>query len=415
MMGGACPNCGHGFKPKEKGDSSNNYYGEPPHGGNAGREPGETRDNESQSNLHPMNKPVKDDDADALKKDSLIKIEDDEDEDTKATILDEWKHEQHPDKNNGKKKNDSLIKTERRLHNSTGTSKFIHDRHFITTDGRITAHNPKSHEEQVQGLGHKDLSSFLKETGAARVTHNDKTNEFSVHSHHPYTPHQTRTIQNHIRDNKIDPSKVIHDNYHDKGPGETGDSHAHNSAQFPKGIHNNMSDDILSDAHKNDRAMTANNAEDGVNGKMRLDNDEPAETFQEENKSEIKEAQNDKDINTGDVETIEGTFIDREMNPGKDTSEKLEKNSMNIADPGHGSGGVRVGAAYDNAQQGTGQKDDPRVEEQEEYSGEEDRGPKQKTPKYSGERDIVTGSSNENYNKSILDLLKIQFDLKKRI
>jgi hypothetical protein len=400
---------------KKKNDTSNNYYGEPPHGGNAGREPGETRDNESQSNLHPMNKPVKDDDADALKKDSLIKIEDDEDEDTKATILDEWKHEQHPDKNNGKKKNDSLIKTERRLHNSTGTSKFIHDRHFITTDGRITAHNPKSHEEQVQGLGHKDLSSFLKETGAARVTHNDKTNEFSVHSHHPYTPHQTRTIQNHIRDNKIDPSKVIHDNYHDKGPGETGDSHAHNSAQFPKGIHNNMSDDILSDAHKNDRAMTANNAEDGVNGKMRLDNDEPAETFQEENKSEIKEAQNDKDINTGDVETIEGTFIDREMNPGKDTSEKLEKNSMNIADPGHGSGGVRVGAAYDNAQQGTGQKDDPRVEEQEEYSGEEDRGPKQKTPKYSGERDIVTGSSNENYNKSILDLLKIQFDLKKRI
>ena len=176
-----------------------------------------------------------------------------------------------------------------------------------------------------------------------------------------------------------------------------------------------MSDDILSDAHKNDRAMTANNAEDGVNGKMRLDNDEPAETFQEENKSEIKESKNDKDINTGDVETIEGTFIDREMNPGQDTSEKLEKNSMNIADPGHGSGGVRVGAAYDNAQQGTGQKDDPRVEEQENYSGEEDRGPKQKEPKYSGVKDVVTGSSNENYNKSVLDLLKIQFDLKKRI
>ena len=268
-MGGACPNCGHGFKPKEKGDSSNNYYGEPPHGGNAGREPGETRDNESQSNLHPMNKPVKDDDADALKKDSLVKIEDNEDEDTKATILDEWKHEQNPDKNNGKK--------------------------------------------------------------------------------------------------------------------------------------------------KNDRAMTANNAEDGVNGKMRLDNDEPAETFQEENKAEKKEAQNDKDINTGDVETIEGTFIDREANPGQDTSEKLEKNSMNIADPGHGAGGVRVGAAYDNAQQGTGQKDDPRVEEQENYSGEEDRGPKQKEPKYSGESDTVTGTSNENYNKSVLDLLKIQFDLKKRI
>lgn len=400
---------------KKKGDSSNNYYGEPPHGGNAGREPGETRDNESQSNLHPMNKPVKDDDADALKKDSLVKIEDNEDEDTKVTVLDEWKHEQHPDKNNGKKKNDILTKTEQKLHASVGSSSFIHDRHFITTDGKITAHSPKSHEEQVRGIGHKDLSSFMKQTGAARVTHNDKNNEFSVHSHTPYTDSQTRTIRNHIRDNKIDPSKVIHDNYHDKGPGETGDAHAHNSAMFPKGNHNNMSDDVLSDVDKNDRAMTANNAEDGVNGKMRLDNDEPAESFDEPtNKSEKKEAQNDKDINTGDVETIEGTFIDREANPGEDTSETLQK-SINIADPGHGSGGVRVGAAYDNSQQGTGQKDDPRVEEEEEYTGEEDRGPRQKEPRYSGEGDTVTGSSIGNYNKSILDLLKLQFDLKKRI
>ena len=89
--------------------------------------------------------------------------------------------------------------------------------------------------------------------------------------------------------------------------------------------------------------------------------------------------------------------------------------SINIADPGHGSGGVRVGAAYDNSQQGTGQKDDPRVEEEEEYTGEEDRGPRQKEPRYSGEGDTVTGSSIGNYNKSILDLLKLQFDLKKRI
>ena len=528
---------------KKKGDSSNNYYGEPPHGGNAGREPGETRDNESQSNLHPMNKPVKDDDADALKKDSLVKIEDNEDEDTKVTVLDEWKHEQHPDKNNGlkkdalvkieddededtkvtvldewskdKKKNDILTKTEQKLHASVGSSSFIHDRHFITTDGNITAHSPKSHEDQVKGIGHKDLSSFMKQTGAARVTHNDKNNEFSVHSHHPYTDSQTRTIRNHIRDNRIDPSKVIHDNYHDKGPGETGAAHTHNSAMFPKGNHTNMSDDVLSDVDKNDRAMTANNAEDGVNGKMRLDNDEPAESFDEPtNKSEKKEAQNDKDINTGDVETIEGTFIDREANPGEDTSETLQKTtcqysqtvssnskyemegddpkdpkpgrshsmsnpgrvaisdeadslvnqkmpasrntskpggtsqldsmieagtdvgmgskhvpglaneslesarshkSINIADPGHGSGGVRVGAAYDNSQQGTGQKDDPRVEEEEEYTGEEDRGPRQKEPRYSGEGDTVTGSSIGNYNKSILDLLKLQFDLKKRI
>ena len=161
--------------------------------------------------------------------------------------------------------------------------------------------------------------------------------------------------------------------------------------------------------------MAGVNAEDGVNGKMRLDNDEPAESFDEPtNKSEKKESQNDKDINTGDVETIEGTFIDREANPGEDTSETLQK-SINIADPGSGSGGIRVGGAYDNSQQGTGQKDDPRVGEEEEYTGEGDRGPRQKEPKYSGEDDTVTGSSVGNYNKSILDLLKLQFDLKKRI
>ena len=434
---------------KKMNTQSQQYTGEPPHGGNAGREPGETKDNESQSTLHPMNEPVKDEDADALKKDALVKIEDDEDEDTKVTVLDEW----------SKDKKEDVTKTEQKLHASVGSSSFIHDRHFITTDGKITAHNPKSHEEQVKGIGHKDLSSFMKQTGAARVTHNDKTNEFSVHSHTPYTDSQTSTIRNHIRQNKIDPKSVIHDNYHDKGPGETGAAHTHNSAMFPKGNHTNMSDDVLSDVDKtkdpqapklnmpkrvpktcrsmhydavcwnddesqhpndgntikNDRAMAGVNAEDGVNGKMRLDNDEPAESFDEPtNKSEKKEAQNDKDINTGDVETIEGTFIDREANPGEDTSETLQK-SINIADPGSGSGGIRVGGAYDNSQQGTGQKDDPRVGEEEEYTGEGDRGPRQKEPKYSGEDDTVTGSSVGNYNKSILDLLKLQFDLKKRI
>ena len=414
---------------KKMNTQSQQYTGEPPHGGNAGREPGETKDNESQSTLHPMNEPVKDEDADALKKEkngvysggSKFNAKDPK----HLKELGERFNDPQRDKLNapvitsstGSGGNEcsqlNITKSEAKLHASVGSSNFIHDRHFITTDGKITAHNPKSHEEQVKGIGHKNLSSFMKETGAARVTHNDKTNEFSVHSHTPYTDSQTSTIRNHIRDNKIDPKSVIHDNYHDKGPGETGAAHTHNSAMFPKGIHTNMSDDVLSDVDKNDRAMAGVNAEDGVNGKMRLDNDEPAESFDEPtNKSEKKEAQNDKDINTGDVETIEGTFIDREANPGQDTSETLQK-SINIADPGSGSGGIRVGGAYDNSQQGTGQKDDPRVGEEEEYTGEGDRGPRQKEPKYSGEDDTVTGSSVENYNKSILDLLKLQFDLKK--
>ena len=35
-----------------------------------------------------------------VEKDSLVKIEDNNDEDTKVTVLDEWKHEAHPDKDN---------------------------------------------------------------------------------------------------------------------------------------------------------------------------------------------------------------------------------------------------------------------------------------------------------------------------
>ena len=118
---------------------------------------------------------------------------------------------------------------------------------------------------------------------------------------------------------------------------------------------------IITQNKKNDRAMTANNAEDGVNGKMRLDNDEPAEVFEED-----------------DVK--------------KDTS---------IADPGSGSGGVRSGASYDNAQQDTGAKDNPRQVVEEHYTGEEDN---------------VTGTDNEKkYNKSLLKLNSILFHIKRQL
>ena len=518
----------------------------------------------------------------------------------------------------------NILKTEQKLHARNGTSNFIHGRHFVTTNGKISNHDGMaSHEEQVRRIGHKNLSSFLKETGAARVTHNDKNNEFSVHTHRPMTSHQEKTIRNHMRDNKIDERKVIFDNYHDKGPGETGDSHTHHSKIFPKGNHNNMTDNILTDkatdskktetiklmdelkdaltnrwietipkegkntnnmsnsqrfgrqstgarfnqdtgnkrsgnkwdklgdlgefkdskilsnegeetgkisnqhgggskqnalskasgdspytepgrggfagrepgetcdhnestsihnvnqpkhvnrpyededaealkkevgdvyhpgnakfdpknhkhlkelgirfadaketntnkkpatsstglggdscsnfsihetvSNKNDRAMTANNAEDGINGKMRLDNDPPAEALEVEKK-----------VQTGDYGNcsieVEGKNIDAEINPG----ESLRKDTA-IMDPGSGAGGIRTGASYDNSQQDTGQKDNPREVKEENYTGEEDRG--NLNPKYSGEDDTVSGASTENYNKATVKMLELLADIKKQ-
>jgi hypothetical protein len=452
-------------------------------------------------------------------------------------VVREYKDDESKDEEDSKKKaldiiNDinNILKTEQKLHARNGTSNFIHGRHFVTTNGKISNHDGMaSHEEQVRRIGHKDLSSFLKETGAARVTHNDKNNEFSVHTHRPMTSHQEKTIRNHMRDNKIDERKVIFDNYHDKGPGETGDSHTHHSKIFPKGNHNNMNDNILTDkatgeapytepgrggfagrepgetcdhnestsihnvnqpkhvnrpykdedaealkkevgdvyhpgntkfdpknpkhvkefsvrwedaketntnkkpatsstglggnscsnfsihetvSNKNDRAMTANNAEDGINGKMRLDNDPPAEALEET----TKKVSNDKKYMTGDSNdktSVEGKNIDREINPGQDTSITQIKQSTGVMDPGSGAGGIRTGASYDNSQQDTGQKDNPRKVEEENYTGEEDRG--NLNPKYSGENDTVSGASTENYNKSAVELLKLLLDIKKQI
>ena len=152
------------------------------------------------------------------------------------------------------------------------------------------------------------------------------------------------------------------------------------------------------DKLKNDRAMAANNAEDGVNGKMRLDNDPPAEALEVEKK-----------VQTGDYGNcsveVEGKNVDAEMNPGA----SLRKDTA-IMDPGSGSGGIRSGASYDNAQQDTGQKDNPRKVKEEEYSGEEDRG--SLNPKYSGEEDTVTGATRGNYNKATLILNDLLLKLK---
>jgi len=105
-----------------------------------------------------------------------------------------------------------------------------------------------------------------------------------------------------------------------------------------------------------DPQMEANNSEDGVNRKIRLDNDPPAEAM------------------------------------SKDKSTPVDGGSG-------GAGGVRAGAAYDTAQQDTGQKDNPRKTEERPYSGEEDES---------------TGVSNSKFNKSII-LNKLNLDLKSKL
>ncbi len=102
--------------------------------------------------------------------------------------------------------------------------------------------------------------------------------------------------------------------------------------------------------------MTANAGEDGIKTRERMDNDPPAEAMEKEK-------------------------------------------STNVNDPGHGSGGIRVGAAYDNAQQDTGQKDNPRKVIQEKYTGQED---------------YATGADNENFNKAAIIINTLNFGLKKR-
>jgi hypothetical protein len=170
------------------------------------------------------------------------------------------------------------------------------------------------------------------------------------------------------------------------------------------------------ESHKNagDPQLAANNAEDGIKDKFRLDNDPPAESF--ENKSEP--SPEDNKINPagwcpgesiqkpgtfastdehhamvlGDVppSNVVGSQTHNNSEDGPHESEMNDKKynhglnqfqgeaqshkSTNINDQGHGSGGVRAGASYDNSQQDTGAKDNPRVVIEEDYAGGEDTG-----------------------------------------
>jgi hypothetical protein len=126
---------------------------------------------------------------------------------------------------------------------------------------------------------------------------------------------------------------------------------------------------------KVDRAFAANNSEGGVNNKLRTNNDPEAEAFINTSISEMISNILDilKSPSTGGYgpdATTEGTNIDSEIHPGKSKetmgSDKEIKQSYDTSGNSYGNGSIRVGAAYDTAQQDTGNKDSPREVEDEE-------------------------------------------------
>jgi hypothetical protein len=157
-----------------------------------------------------------------------------------------------------------------------------------------------------------------------------------------------------------------------------------------------------------DPQLQGNNSEDGINGKLRTNQDEEAEAFkptddfdsstagsigpqdvvrQEEQSEGLKKEQNTKVI---DAKKRPKQVIHAEAETGN------SRKSTGINDPGMGSGGIRNGAAYDNAQQDTSAKDQPRkvVEE-----------------KYTGEIDSDNGGDNQEFNKSMVDMLNLKLKL----
>jgi len=339
-------------------------YTEPGRGGFAGREPGETCDTNESTSIHNVNQPkhvnepYDDEEAEGVKKDHI-----------------------------------------------TNTP----------SDGKLGSKNPfrvpgvspgASTEFSRMGGNDEDDQSWQREFPAS----NNHGRGYMKESDQGLddTKHEYRHIKNPTKNPRSDGSDV-HNTKRQGGKvlGQNKNPFARmecSEQSYLNAGHGNVGDSSIRGVvpklrRKNDRAMTANNAEDGVNGKMRLDNDPPAEALEVEKK-----------VQTGDYGNnsidVEGKNIDAEINPGA----SLKKDTA-IMDPGSGSGGIRTGASYDNAQQDTGQKDNPRKVEEEEYSGEEDRG--SLNPKYAGEEDTVTGASRGNYNKATLILNDLLLQLKK--
>ena len=139
---------------------------------------------------------------------------------------------------------------------------------------------------------------------------------------------------------------------------------------------------------------------------MRLDNDPDAEAFEKSipksrvgNISDLSTSLAQRALNS-DPATDKDT--DRyERSEGMSIDDKVAENlkAININDQGHGSGGIRSGASYDNAQQDTGIKDNPR---------------KVIMVEYEGMTDNENGADNEKFNKATIIINMLNDGLKKQ-
>jgi ribosomal protein L44E len=206
-------------------------------------------------------------------------------------------------------------------------------------------------------------------------------------------------------------------------------------------LHDNGKDETLEDVKRayGDPQMEANCSEDGVNGKQRMDVDEEAEAFKPTDEIEITAGASGGAANTvsgeSQAEGLEKTR--RRAWYGDQTSTKPQKRRTPQRDVSHmsdpqsdkedrrwdegqrrrtvlpdgrkkdhdgqtpgGAGGVRSGAAYDNAQQDTGTKDNPREVKEENCKD--------------CEEDQFYLSDGNKYNKAVIDIENINLMLKKR-
>ncbi len=204
-----------------------------------------------------------------------------------------------------------------------------------------------------------------------------------------------------------------------------------------------------------DPQLQANNSEDGVNRKIRLDNDKEAEAFtNKDDKWDRSERENERiadsppeqhgtraklpPVETSQIKVKPGNDLEQHMGnskqqPGKHAitdevnaarDRKVPHPKVGTKEPGYnaqhsiqydpnlaenlkstpvdggsgGAGGVRSGAAYDNSQNGIGTKDDAR---------------KVEDAKYTGGVDTSNGGDNEKFNKATIIMNMLNFDLKK--
>ena len=116
---------------------------------------------------------------DLLKKDSLIKIEDNDDSNTQVTVLDEWNNETHPDKN-GKTEGIRTTKAEGHTYEEGETQDSETQDHARTGSAQNIQYKRKEVEYDKQGRAYRKI---YEETGKERRYEDPDTGKEDVSEH----------------------------------------------------------------------------------------------------------------------------------------------------------------------------------------------------------------------------------------